>query len=130
MSSLFYTTTNSIDEHSYNDREIYSIRDPNYIDQNDKNLFDVFPENLIGQTKEKDNISIEELLKIFSNNNLIVDNPVSIRSSPLFLIQSEKKRGRQTEKSKKSPHLSTDFDNLQRKIQVHFLTFIIYQTMQ
>ena len=125
MSSLFYTTTNSIDEHSYNDREIYSIRDPNYIDQNDKNLFDVFPENLIGQTKEKDNISIEELLKIFSNNNLILDNPVSIRSSPLFLIQSEKKRGRQTEKSKKSQHLSTDFDNLQRKIQVHFFTFII-----
>ena len=44
MSSLFYTTTNSIDEHSYNDREIYSIRDLNYIDQKDKHLFDVFPE--------------------------------------------------------------------------------------
>ena len=125
MSSLFYTTTNSIDEHSYNDREIYSIRDPNYIDQNDKNLFDVFPENLIGQTKEKDNISIEELLKIFSNNNLIVDNPASIRNSPHFLILSKKKRGKPNEKNKKSQHLSTDFDNLQRKIQVHFFTFII-----
>ena len=36
MNSPFYTTTNSIDEHSYNDREIYSIRDPNYIDQKEK----------------------------------------------------------------------------------------------
>ena len=101
MSSLLYTTTNSIDEHSNNDREIYSISDSNYY-----------------------NISIEELLEIFSNNNLILDNPVSNRNSPLFLILSEKKRGRQT-KSQKSQHLSTDFDNLQRKIQVHFFTFII-----
>ena len=124
MSSLFYTTTNSIDEHSNNDREIYSIRDLNYIDQKDKHLFDVFPENLIDQTKEKDNISIEELLKIFSNNNLILDNPVSIRNSPHFLILSKKKRGKPNEKNKKSQHLSTDFDNLQRKIQVHFFTFI------
>ena len=102
MSSLLYTTTNSIDEHSNNDREIYSISDSNYY-----------------------NISIEELLEIFSNNNLILDNPVSNRNSPLFLILSEKKRGRQTKKSQKSQHLSADFDNVQRKIQVHFFTFII-----
>ena len=125
MSSLFYTTTNSIDEYINEDREIHLIRDPNYIEQKDKHLFDIFPENLIEQTKEKDNISIEELLKIFSNNNLIIDNPVSNRNSPLFSILIKKKRGKQNENNKKSQHLSTDFDNLQRKIQVHFFTFII-----
>ena len=118
MSSLFYTTTNSIDEEIKNDIEIYSIRDPN-------NIVGEFPENSIDQTKGKDNISIEELLKIFSNNNSNIDNPVSNRNSPLFSILIKKKRGKQNEKNKKSPHLSTDFDNLQRKIQVHFFTFII-----
>ena len=118
MSSLFYTTKNSIDEEIKNDIEIYSIRDTN-------NLVGEFPENSIDQTKGKDNISIEELLKIFSNNNSNIDNPVSNRNSPLFRILIKKKRGKQNEKNKKSPHLSTDFDNLQRKIQVHFFTFII-----
>ena len=101
---------NSIDEYSYNNGEIYSISDPG---------------NLIEQTNETDNISTEGLLKIFPNNNINIDNPVPNRNSPLFRILSKKKRGKPNEKSKKSPHLSTDFDNLQRKIQVHFFTFII-----
>ena len=98
---------NSIDEYSYNNGEIYSISDPG---------------NLIDQTNETDNISTEGFLKLFPNN---IDSPVPNRNSPLFRILSKKKRGKPNEKSKKSPHLSTDFDNLQRKIQVHFFTFII-----
>ena len=104
------TLLNSIDEYSYNNGEIYSISDPG---------------NLIEQTNETDNISTEGLLKIFPNNNINIYNPVPNRNSPLFRILSKKKRGKPNEKCKKSPHLSTDFDNLQRKIQVHFFTFII-----
>jgi hypothetical protein len=117
MNSLFYTT-NSIDEDNNNDIESNSNGDENYIDQKEKYLFDVFPAKLNIQAKEEDDLSEEELLKI----NLPKDNPDCQKP---FLISRYKNRGKQTEKIKKVQHLSTDFDNLQRKIQVHFFTFII-----
>ena len=127
MSSPFYTTTNSNDEDINDDLELFSIKDQNYIDQKDIYLFDQFPGKLIDQTKEKDNLSMEEFLKVFSNNSLIKDNPdfQGKRNSPLFSLKTKKNRGKQTKDNKKPQHLSTDFDNLQRKIQIHFFTFII-----
>ena len=131
MSSPFYTTTNSIDEESNNNIESFSINAQNYIDPNEEYLFDVFPGNLINQTNERDILSNEEFLKIFPNNNSAQDNPdcqtnfISNRLFPYFCISRKKDRGKQTEKIKKTKHSSTDFDNVQRKIQVHFFTFII-----
>jgi len=129
MKSLFYTTTYSIDE-DINDIELNTIKDQNDIEQDEKYLYDTPPEKFINQIKEKDNLSEEELLKIFSNN-LTKDNPdcqikfVPNKQFPPFVILSKKKRGRQSENCKKPQHICTDFDNLQRKIQVHFFTFII-----
>ena len=127
MNSPFYTTTNSIDEDSINEIELDSIRAQNSIVLKEKYLFDVYPKTFISQTKEID----EELLKIFPNNNSDEDNQDyqtnsdSNINSHRFRISKKKNRGKQTEKAKKFQHLSTDFDNLQRKIQVHYFTFII-----
>ena len=117
MKSLFYITANSLDEDINHDTELISIREEICNDQKENCLFN--------------DISEEEFLKIFSNNSSTIDNPefqinsVSNKYTSPFLILNKKKRGRQTEKFRKSKHLSTDFDNLQRKIQVHFFTFII-----
>ena len=42
-----------------------------------------------------------------------------------FNIINQRARGRESLKQRKDKHLSSHFDNLQTKIQVHFLTFII-----
>ena len=131
MKSLFNTTIYSIDECFNNDIELNSINGQYDTEQNEKFLYETLPEQFIYQIKEKDSLSEEESLKIFPNNNLAKDSPdyqikfVSNKHSPPFVILGEKKRGRQSEKSKKPKHICTDFDNLQRKIQVHFFTFII-----
>jgi hypothetical protein len=127
MNSPFNTTTFSNDEDINNDLELYSIKDQNYIGPKGINLFDEFPGELNNETKEKDNLSMEEFIKIFSMNNLIKDNPdfQVKRNTILFSLKTKKSRGKQTKDNKKPQHLSTDFDNLQRKIQIHFFTFII-----
>ncbi len=131
MSSPFYTTTNSFDEDSSNDIESFLITDPNYIDKKIKYLFDESQDKFAYQTKEISHLSEEELLKIFPNKFLCKDNQDyqknsdSYSHSPLFLTSKKKTRGKQPEKIKKTQHLGTDFDNIQRKIQVHFFTFII-----
>ena len=43
----------------------------------------------------------------------------------LFSIESDKRRGRKTHKNGPIIHRSDSFDNLLRKIQVHFLNFLI-----
>ena len=43
----------------------------------------------------------------------------------LFSIESHKRRGRKTHKNGPIIHRSDSFDNLLRKIQVHFLNFLI-----
>ena len=127
MNSPFNTTTFSNDEDINNDLELYSIKDQNYIGPKGINLFDEFPGELNNETKEKDNLSMEEFIKIFSMNNLIKDNPdfQVKRNTNLFILKTKKNRGKKTKDNKKPQHLSTDFDNLQRKIQIHFFTFII-----
>ncbi len=49
----------------------------------------------------------------------------SSQANCLFNIVNYKRRGKISTGLKKIKHLSYDFDNLQRKIQVHYLTFII-----
>ncbi len=52
-----------------------------------------------------------------------IDSVVNIRNN--FLVK-KKKRGRtRKKKSEKAPHGNKSFDNIERKIQVHFLNFII-----
>ena len=125
MNSPFYTTTFSNDEDNNDDLELFSIKDQNYIGPKDIYFFDGFPGTLINQTKGKDNPSMKEYLKVFSNNDSNEDNSDCQEKRPLFLLKIKKNRGRQTKDNKKPQHLSTDFDNLQRKIQIHYFTFII-----
>ena len=117
--SIFNSIINSIDKGSNNEIETDSIR--NY-EQNEKYLFETLPEIFINPTEEKIN---QALLKIFSINNLAENNHASNRYFPSFIIEKQKKRGRQTKNMKKPQHLKTDSDNLQRKIQIHFFTFIV-----
>ena len=42
-----------------------------------------------------------------------------------FEIKTLKKRGRQSTQSRKTKHINSSFDNMQTKIQVHFISFII-----
>ena len=52
-----------------------------------------------------------------------IDSVVNIRNN--FLVK-KKKRGRtRKKKSEKAPHGNKSFDNIERKIQVHFLNFVI-----
>ena len=52
-----------------------------------------------------------------------IDDVVNIRNN--FLVK-KKTRGRtRKKKSEKVPHGNKSFDNIQRKIQVHFLNFVI-----
>ena len=123
-SSLFNSTANSIDDISYDYIESHSINSKNY-------LFDTFSEEYNNPKEGKDNLSEEEFLKIFPNNNSAKDNldlwDKRNEGKKLFETKfiGKKKRGKQTRNIKKFPHLSTDSDNLQRKIQVHFFNFII-----
>ena len=78
--------------------------------------------------------SIDDFKAIFHNDN---DNINETKSNDTqnktpefhlypFNISYPLKRGKKSFiKKKKYEHKSTDFDNLQRKVQVHFLTFII-----
>ena len=56
---------------------------------------------------------------------IIINNPYSSPISQPFFLINHKKRGPPSKNKSKKIHLSTDFDNLLRKIQVHFLTFVI-----
>ena len=115
---------NILEEQSFlNEHNIISKKAPypfNYPDSNyyyiDKKISpsveafqDIFNSIKINK-KEEEN---EKLTKLSSDDSLI-----------LFNIVNYKKRGKKSKKTKKV-HLSSNFDNLQRKIQVHFLTFVI-----
>ena len=56
-----------------------------------------------------------------------IDNQSHKSTSHLcpFNSRNKSKRGKKSKGLRKFPHKRTDFDNLQRKVQVHFLTFII-----
>ena len=58
----------------------------------------------------------------------IEKNKIRKKNKKLFSVEEPKKRkrGKQSEKIKKKIHNSSDFDNLQSKIQIHFISFIIH----
>ena len=130
MNSPLHTTTFSNDEDINDDLELFPIEDQEYIDKKDIYLFEKVQGKLIDETKGKDNLSIEEFFKVFPMNNMIQDNQDNPdfqvrRNSIIFILKTKKNRGKQTKDNKKPQHLGTDFDNLQRKIQIHFFTFVI-----
>ena len=78
--------------------------------------------------------SIKEIQDIFiSQNNLNnerelekMDNlSLFLSPQPFFNIKKYGKRGKVSLGRKKNEYLSCDFDNVQRKIQVHYLSFVI-----
>ena len=90
MNSPFYTTTFSNDEDNNDDLELFSIKDQNYIGPKDIYFFDGFPGTLNNQTKGKDNPSMKEYLKVFSNNDSIEDNSYCQEKRPLFSLKIKK----------------------------------------
>ena len=88
---------------------------------------------------DQENISINDMLKFFISSGdekkEIILPPMPI-SSNLFIVRDatndttllkNKKRGRHTNlKEKKKKHDKFTADNLLRKIQVHFLSFVVY----
>jgi hypothetical protein len=103
-------STDSIDEYNKIYFESNSEEDQNYIE--------------LKEEYKEDNFLKEELSP---NKNSDKDNPDASNKPTVHfdILGKKKKRGRQTQKSKKPQHLSTDSDNLEKKIQVHFFTFII-----
>ena len=78
--------------------------------------------------------SLDDFKLIFHNDNNSINetkgndikNRATISHLYPFNISNPLKRGKKYFiRKKKYEHKSTDFDNLQRKVQVHFLTFII-----
>ena len=107
----------------------------------DYNEEDIYFYNKYGYPKTKDynNPSLfnKEFKNIFKIHHFKINNEEdsedsetknqssSSSNSTIFNITIQKKRGRESKKQKKAEHLSSNFDNLQRKIQVNFLTFIV-----
>ena len=104
---MFFTTIIPFDEDSNNDIESDSRDDPNNMDISEEELLEIFQSNLV-------NIAPDYQIEL-----------VPRRHSPLFTTDKEKYRGKQVINPKKPRHSRKAFDNLQRKIQVHFFTFII-----
>ena len=81
--------------------------------------------------------SDKQLIEIFkigkTNTNIIEEEDSETKSqsfpspsqNPTFNVTCFRMRGRKSKKQKKTTHKSSNFDNLQTKIQVHFINFII-----
>ena len=79
------------------------------------------------QTESKDNSTTNASSKkfeIFKTKNSEDNDNISY--DEIKKITLNKKRGRKTLKESKRQHNALDQDNIIRKIQVHFLSFIIY----
>ena len=88
---------------------------------------------------DQENISISEMLKVFNptgnGTDEIIPIPMPIRSN-LFRVRDatndttlskNKKRGRQTHlRKERKTHDKFSADNILRKIQVHFISFIVF----
>ena len=126
---------------------------PKIMDSNEDS-FDLYSDNKLDKEKnnnlflrkkkfnflseeEKSILSEEEEKKKFRDNSLLTceNSPINSNNIELYeisenipnnQIESRRNRGRQRLKNfDKAVHGSNDFDNVQRKIKVHFLTFLI-----
>ena len=93
-------------------------------------------ENSIYFIKKQDNLETDSRSTLNSTNYLIESEKLfsekkedSFKKKINFITYLKKKRGKKSllnkENSSKKPHGSEDFDNIQRKIQVHFISFLI-----
>ena len=89
-----------------------------------KNKIIINETNNISKNSENNNNSNKKF-KIF-NSIRIKNNQEKNSDKELFYLK--KKRGRKSIIKVKRVHNASDYDNILRKIQVHFLTFIIYFT--
>ena len=84
-------------------------------------------DNNNSQSESKDistQIFISKKFEIFKTNNLDENDNRSYEN--IKKLPKSKKRGRKAAKESKRQHNALDQDNIIRKIQVHFLSFIIY----
>ena len=86
--------------------------------------------SLESHNDDQENISVNGMLRIFnpteSETNETIPSPIPIRSN-LFTVRKYKKRGRQTNLNEGNKnHDRFTSDNILRKIQVHYITFIIF----
>lgn len=101
-------------------RKIFNIKNNN---QGEEDSLTVFNNN---QSFEINNTPSHKDSETQSQSTSSASASESASANPiLFNIINQKKRGRESLKQRKVEHLSSQFDNLQTKIQVHFLTFII-----
>lgn len=73
---------------------------------------------------EKD-IEFYNFTRTFNPINSIMPNSTIVQNEKAINIFKVKKRGKKRSGKYKKVHKSSDFDNLQTKIQVHFISFII-----
>jgi hypothetical protein len=111
------TNQNEQEENDISSESYYDIFSINKITK--KTLFQ-FPDNLSLNKLESD--FNEEYFK-----SLFIQNKKSIKKNKIkFITSTKKKRGKQSKRNpKKEIHSSTTYDNILRKIQTHFLNFLI-----
>ena len=89
---------------------------------------------IINETKSPDNltydinsnINIAKKRKIFKSINYIKIHNSNDGNNDEYVVEKKKRgRRRKNETSKKRMHDASDYDNILRKIQVHYLTFIV-----
>ena len=121
--------SNEIQNSSIFEEENNSIHDlsrfPDIESQNGNNI----NFNLI---KNNNNIFSNDIITDSEDLRLLEPNSLTTKRNPRqkkakFIISRKRKRGPRSKIPRKRTriHTSSDFDNLHRKIQVHFLTFII-----
>jgi hypothetical protein len=106
----------SINKKKFNKKDISKISNPT--DSIDINK---------SQNESKENsthIIAPKKFEIFKTNNL--DENDNLSYDEIKKLPKNKKRGRKALKESKRQHNALDQDNIIRKIQVHFLSFIIY----
>lgn len=100
------------------------------------NVEDIHLFKYINSKSDSNQINFEKefnkifIVKIIEPNNEDEDSDTksqtTSRNQTLFKTINQKKRGRKDSKNqRKAEHLSSNFDNLQTKIQVNYLTFIV-----
>lgn len=101
--------------------------------ENSTNSFDNSRNENDSIENQINNISVDEMLKIFKDNKS--EEEIEYKTNKFIIINGDndttqhknKKRGRKctSEEEKEKSHNKYSNDNKQRKIQVHYLTFII-----
>ena len=110
---------------------IYNVINNNDIPSNEE-LIKIFQSLNNNSQEEEDSLTVLndkrrfELDVTASHKDSDTKSQSSSSANPIFFnIINQRARGRESLKQRKDKHLSSHFDNLQTKIQVHFLTFII-----